>query len=63
MGKVLLVKWLFCVMSFLTVAAAVCLILDIWRYESHLAYKLSLIAMVLGMACAGVVGFCLAMAL
>lgn len=61
MRKVLLVRWLFYVMSFLTVAAAVLLILDIWRYESQLAYKLSLIAMVFGMVCAGVVGFCFAM--
>ena len=50
-------------MTFLTVAAAVLLILDIWRYESQLVYKLGLIAMVLGMACAGAVGFCFAMAL
>lgn len=50
-------------MSILTVAAAVFLILDIWRYESQLAYKLGLSAMVLGMACTGVVGFCLAMVL
>lgn len=63
MRKVLLVRWLFCVMSFLTVAAAAFLILDIWRYESQLAYKLGLSAMVLGMACAGAVGFCFAMAL
>lgn len=63
MKQVLLIRCLLCVMSFLIIVSALFLVLDIWQYESHLAYKLGLTAMVLGMACAGVFAFYLAMAL
>jgi len=56
-------KCLLYLMSIMITGASVLLIFEIWKNERCLAYRLGLTAMVLGMACAGVFAFYLAMAL
>lgn len=47
---------LFFLMSCMSIGTSILYVYEIWKYERCLAHRLGLTAMVLGMACAGVLG-------